>query len=275
MRALVSGAAFVARRLLQALLVMLAILVIAFAVRQSLGDPLREIMGQAVPESERAELRHQLGLDAPWPVQLGRYLGRAASGDLGTSIVTRQPVLKEFLTLFPATLGYLGRRIDRLRLPLRLPLGRRRGAAVSADGHLVPAVGWVRGSGFVQRHSGLAVVGSIAVLVRMATPFLGVRFAGVDASVLPTSFSAGAVDEAIARDFAEPLASPVRVAVYAPPSAQAGVSAYAQQLGAVEGVAGVGEVVANIMADFELTMALSGCRTVTDITADHLVAAPA
>ena len=53
MKAFASGLAFVARRLSQALLVMLAILVIAFAVRQSLGDPLREIMGQAVPESER------------------------------------------------------------------------------------------------------------------------------------------------------------------------------------------------------------------------------
>lgn len=103
MRALVSGAAFVARRLLQALLVMLAILVIAFAVRQSLGDPLREIMGQAVPESERAELRHQLGLDAPWPVQLGRYLGRAATGDLGTSIIYKKPTVEVVLAKFPAS----------------------------------------------------------------------------------------------------------------------------------------------------------------------------
>ncbi len=87
MKALAAGAGFFARRLFQALLVMLAILVIAFAVRTSLGDPLREIMGQAVPESERAELRHELGLDAPWPVQLVRYLGRAATGDLGTSII--------------------------------------------------------------------------------------------------------------------------------------------------------------------------------------------
>jgi peptide/nickel transport system permease protein len=65
MHTLASGATFVARRLVQAALVMLAILVIAFAVRQSLGDPLREIMGQSVPESERAALRHELGLDAP------------------------------------------------------------------------------------------------------------------------------------------------------------------------------------------------------------------
>jgi len=103
MRAFASGAAFVARRLSQALLVMLAILVIAFAVRQSLGDPLREIMGQAVPESERAELRHELGLDAPWPEQLVRYLGRAATGDLGTSIIYKKPTVEVVLAKFPAS----------------------------------------------------------------------------------------------------------------------------------------------------------------------------
>ena len=103
MNAFASGAAFIARRLVQALLVMLAILVIAFAVRQSLGDPLREIMGQAVPESERAALRHELGLDAPWPVQFTRYLGQAATGDLGTSIIYKKPTIEVVLAKFPAS----------------------------------------------------------------------------------------------------------------------------------------------------------------------------
>lgn len=103
MSAFASGATFIARRLLQAALVMLAILVIAFAVRQSLGDPLREIMGQSVPESERAELRHELGLDAPWPVQFARYLGRAATGDLGTSIIYKKPTVEVVLGKFPAS----------------------------------------------------------------------------------------------------------------------------------------------------------------------------
>ena len=67
MKALAAGLTFFARRLLQAALVMLAILIIAFAVRSALGDPLREIVGEAVPEAERAELIHELGLDAPWP----------------------------------------------------------------------------------------------------------------------------------------------------------------------------------------------------------------
>ena len=103
MKPFAAGVTFIAGRALQALLVMLAILVIAFAVRTALGDPLREIMGQSVPESERAELRHELGLDAPWPVQFAHYLGRAATGDLGTSIIYKKPTVEVVLAKFPAS----------------------------------------------------------------------------------------------------------------------------------------------------------------------------
>ena len=68
MRAFATGLVFFARRAGQAMLVMLAIAMIAFAVKGALGDPLREIMGEAVPEAQRAELRHKLGLDAPLPI---------------------------------------------------------------------------------------------------------------------------------------------------------------------------------------------------------------
>ena len=103
MKALAAGFTFFARRLTQAALVMLAILIIAFAVHAALGDPLREIMGEAVPEAEREELRHELGLDAPWPVQLARYLGGAVQGDFGTSIIYKRPTLEIILAKFPAS----------------------------------------------------------------------------------------------------------------------------------------------------------------------------
>jgi peptide/nickel transport system permease protein len=103
MKALGAGFGFAARRLGQAALVMVAILIIAFAVRTALGDPLREIVGEAVPEAERAALRHELGLDAPWPVQLGRYLGGAVQGDLGTSTIYKRPTLAVILAKFPAS----------------------------------------------------------------------------------------------------------------------------------------------------------------------------
>ncbi|MBC8012653.1 MAG: ABC transporter permease, partial [Methyloceanibacter sp.] len=103
MRALAAPLGFIARRALQALLVMVAILIIAFAVRTALGDPLREIMGEAVPEAEREELRHKLGLDAPWPMQLVRYLGGAVHGDLGSSTIYKRPTLEIILAKFPAS----------------------------------------------------------------------------------------------------------------------------------------------------------------------------
>jgi peptide/nickel transport system permease protein len=88
---------------LQALLVMLAIATVAFAVQQSLGDPLRELVGERVPEAERARLKEQLGLDAPWPVQLARYVGRAATRDLGQSYIYKRPTLQVVLAKFPAS----------------------------------------------------------------------------------------------------------------------------------------------------------------------------
>jgi peptide/nickel transport system permease protein len=103
MQALAAPLAFIGRRALQALLVMLMVAVIAFAVRAALGDPLREIMGEAVPEAERAALRHELGLDAPWPTQLARYLGRAVKGDLGQSYIYKRPTLEVVLAKFPAS----------------------------------------------------------------------------------------------------------------------------------------------------------------------------
>ena len=103
MKAIAAGLGFIVRRLAEAMLVMLSILVIAFAVRASLGDPLREIVGEAVPEQQREALRHQLGLDAPWPVQLASYLGGALHGDLGTSTIYKRPTLDVVLAKIPAS----------------------------------------------------------------------------------------------------------------------------------------------------------------------------
>jgi dipeptide transport system permease protein len=51
-----------------------------------------------------AELRHQMGLDQPLWKQFWDYLLQVLQGDFGLSVVTHEPVLKEFLALFPATL---------------------------------------------------------------------------------------------------------------------------------------------------------------------------
>jgi dipeptide transport system permease protein len=69
------------------------------------GDPVVLIAGERGITPERhAILRAELGLDKPILVQYGRYVWGVLHGDLGKSIVTKQPVFKEFITLFPATL---------------------------------------------------------------------------------------------------------------------------------------------------------------------------
>ena len=70
-----------------------------------------------------------------------------------------------------------------------LPLGGRRAARVSPDGHLVPRAGWARWSRLVRRHSVLATVASVAPPGRLATPFLGVHFALPDAGNDPENTS--------------------------------------------------------------------------------------
>jgi RND superfamily putative drug exporter len=93
------------------------------------------------------------------------------------TIVAVLVVMAAALTLFPALLGYLGRRIERLRLPL----GRRRPVQVAEGGHVVPARGWVRWSRLVDRHSVVAAVAGVGILLALAAPFLGVRFGFPDA----------------------------------------------------------------------------------------------
>jgi dipeptide transport system permease protein len=69
------------------------------------GDPVELMAGErGVDPVRHAELLAQMGLDKPLLVQYWHYLTGIFQGDLGTSIVTREPVIREFFTLFPATL---------------------------------------------------------------------------------------------------------------------------------------------------------------------------
>jgi dipeptide transport system permease protein len=69
------------------------------------GDPIELLVGERDIDPKRhAELRADLGLDKPLMTQYGIYISGVVKGDLGRSIVTKEPVLNEFLTLFPATI---------------------------------------------------------------------------------------------------------------------------------------------------------------------------
>ncbi|HET8629239.1 MAG TPA: ABC transporter permease, partial [Thermomicrobiales bacterium] len=71
------------------------------------GDPVMTMLSEtntvATPET-MASIRHQLGLDRPWPVQYLQFVGRAARGDLGESWRTRESVAQILAAQFPSTL---------------------------------------------------------------------------------------------------------------------------------------------------------------------------
>ena len=79
-------------------------LVAFFLIRLVPGDPIEVMVGERRLDPEaHARLVQQMGLDQPLWVQYGSYLRQTLSGDLGTSIVSREPVSLEFAALFPAT----------------------------------------------------------------------------------------------------------------------------------------------------------------------------
>jgi dipeptide transport system permease protein len=96
---------FVFRRLALVVPTFLGDTFLAFLfIRLLPGDPIEIMAGERGVDPERhARLMELYGFDRPLYEQFGGYLWSVVHGDLGRSIVTRQPVVSEFLTLFPAT----------------------------------------------------------------------------------------------------------------------------------------------------------------------------
>ncbi|MTH77347.1 ABC transporter permease subunit [Paracoccus aestuariivivens] len=96
---------FILSKLLYLIPTMLGITLVAFSfIRLLPGDPVLLMAGERGVSPERyAEISAQLGYDKPLWQQYFTYLGDLMHGDLGHSIVTKKPVLAEFLALFPAT----------------------------------------------------------------------------------------------------------------------------------------------------------------------------
>ena len=96
--------AFTIRRIAQGLIVMVVISFIGFAIKHNFGDPVRELVGERVTPLERAQIRQKLGLNDPFLVQYGRFLGDALHGDLGRSFFFKKPVTEVIMVKAPATL---------------------------------------------------------------------------------------------------------------------------------------------------------------------------
>jgi len=86
---------YVAQRLLALIPVVLVVATVAFVlIHLAPGDPASIIAGPDASSDDIVRIQRQLGLDAPFHVQLFRWYGRLARGDLGQSIFLRRPVLE-------------------------------------------------------------------------------------------------------------------------------------------------------------------------------------
>jgi peptide/nickel transport system permease protein len=96
--------AFILRRLGQAVLVMLTVGLIAFALFRFVGDPVLFMLGQDATPEERVQVTRLLGLDRPFYVQYAKFVGRSLQGEFGLSLRQGRPVSSLIVERLPATL---------------------------------------------------------------------------------------------------------------------------------------------------------------------------
>ena len=96
--------AFIIRRLLQSIMVMLAVGFIAFSLFNFVGDPVALMLPPEATEADRVEVRKALGLDAPFYVQFANFVGNALQGNFGISLRLGRPVSQLLIERLPATL---------------------------------------------------------------------------------------------------------------------------------------------------------------------------
>ena len=114
--------AFIIRRLLQAVGVMLTVALLAFILFQYVGDPVMIMLGQEGTPAEREQLRRDLGLNDPIIVQFYHFLANAVQGDFGLSLRQGQKVSSLLRDRLPATLE-LSIAAALIALVIGVPLG--------------------------------------------------------------------------------------------------------------------------------------------------------
>jgi trehalose monomycolate/heme transporter len=138
------------------------------------------------------------------------------------------------LTVLPALLAVLGRRVNALRVPL--PWRPRRADAAATDG------AWARLARSVMRRPVVYLVGVLAILAVLTAPFLRIQFGGFDERVLPAGTESRVVTERIAAEFPGGSAAPIDVLVSGAPAAQ--VHEFAARVAEIPGITGT-QITAN------------------------------
>lgn len=134
---------YVLRRMIALALVLLVTSVLVFGLSRLIpGDPARVAAGEDATAEMVAQVRRELGLDQPLPVQYVYWAGRVLQGDLGRSIISRRPVIDDLKERLPASLE-----LTLISLLLSTVFGvalgvlaaTRRGRLAGLLGRLIPA----------------------------------------------------------------------------------------------------------------------------------------
>ena len=146
-------------------------------------------------------------------------------------------VMAASVTLFPALLGYLGKHVDRLRLPV----GRRRAPTAAVGGHVEPSRSWLAWSRLVETRRWLAGALGVVVLLGLASPYLGVRYGFPDAGNNAEDTQTRRAYDMVAEGFGPGSNGPLLVVADLPSSGdtESGLAAVASAIGSADGVAAV------------------------------------
>src|ERR687886_99199 len=115
-------AAYLIRRLVQTISVLLGVSVLSFGTLFLSGDPTMLMASESWNQEQISTFRHQMGFDRPWFVQYLDFLGKAVQGDFGVSLRQQQPTIKLIAERMPATLQLAGASMA-IAIGVGVPLG--------------------------------------------------------------------------------------------------------------------------------------------------------
>jgi RND superfamily putative drug exporter len=191
-------------------------------------DRKREALGRTIATAGRTVLFSALTVAGAGLALLVFPLRFLYSMGIGVTLVSLAAAAVSLLVL-PALFMVLGPNVNALSL-------KRWRRAAEAEARADTVGFWYRLSQFVMRRPiPVALVGA-AILLGLGAPFLGIKFTGVDATVLPDSAVSKQVFLSLRADFPQATAAPFILAIDAPASAKAAVADYARDVAAVPGV---------------------------------------
>jgi RND superfamily putative drug exporter len=189
--------------------------------------------------------REELSADRPVPEAIATTLRTAGRTVLFSSLTVAAAMLT--LTLFPqrflvsmgiggAAVALVAAATSLLVLPALLVLLAGRIGRIKPQPEGTGR--WYKLAHAVMRRPALVAAATVALLLLVASPTLGVKWSGVDASVLPSGQSARIVSDVLAKSFPAQELNPISISAQAPPSAGSQLAAYQTRLRAVPGVTG-------------------------------------